>query len=435
MAPGPPAPVPLPDPAAPRPVDENVQFTVYRPRRIPPGQWSPVLAFAHLAERRADAPEDAPDPVEEVRRQAQQLLGDRAAAYAATTEDSGEAIPREGEITFVLDAPDLEVNPRQRSFRWLEEVHREEFRIRAPAALDGRTVRGALQVYLGALLVADVSLAIRVDGAAATPAVPDTEADRARPYRRIFPSYSHQDERIVQQVEAYARTMGDEYLRDVTHLRAGEVWDDRLMDFIRAADVFQLFWSRNSMRSPWVRQEWEYALSLGRAHFVRPTYWESPMPEAPERDLPPAPLRALHFHRLPVADDVTGSGRPGSGQSSEGRSDWSRDPPVMPRSTVPPRAPEMPADLDRRPVRRGAPVPGVSRRRWRRCSSSGSSADHSCGGRRPWEVPLPRREAPLGPSTPSRRRSGPSVRTGGWWRPWTRRARSGSPRARAEMRS
>ena len=57
------------------------------------------------------------------------------------------------------------------------------------------------------------------------------------------------------------------------------------MDFIRAADVFQLFWSRNSMTSPWVRQEWEYALSLGRAHFIRPTYWETPMPEAPERDL------------------------------------------------------------------------------------------------------------------------------------------------------
>ena len=371
--------VPAPDPAAPRPVDENVQFTVYRPRRIPPGQWSPLLAFAHLAERRTDGPEDAPDPVEEVRRQARQVLGDRAAAYAATTEDSGEAIPREGEITFVLDAPDLEVNPRQRSFRWLEEVHREEFRIRAPAALDGRTVRGALHVYLGALLVADVSLAIRVGGAAAPPATPDAEADRARPYRRIFPSYSHRDERIVQQVEAYARTMGDEYLRDVTHLRAGEVWDDRLMDFIRTADVFQLFWSRNSMRSPWVRREWEYALSLGRAHFVRPTYWETPMPEAPERDLPPAPLKALHFQRLPVAEDATGSDPPASGTSSEGRSDWSEEPRVQPgsapgrgtsagddtvvlappmeRPTPPARAPEMPAPSRPapRPARRASP--------------------------------------------------------------------------------
>jgi TIR domain len=298
--PRPQRPSPGPEPAS-RPIDDNVQFTVYRPRRIPPDTWCTILAFAHLAERRADAPADAPDPVEEMRRQAEQLLGDRAAAYADTTQDSGEAIPREGELTFVLDAPDLQVNPRQRSFRWLEDVHREEFRIRAPAALDGCTVRGALHVYLGALLLADVALAVRVDSGAA-PAVPDTDADRARPYRRIFPSYSHRDEPIVRQVEAYARTMGDEYLRDVTHLRAGEVWNERLMDFIRSADVFQLFWSRHSMLSPWVRREWEYALSLGRAHFVRPTYWETPMPEAPERDLPPAPLRALHFQRLPVAE-------------------------------------------------------------------------------------------------------------------------------------
>ena len=36
--------------------DENVQFTVYRPRAIRPGLWYPMLAFAHLAERRPDSP-------------------------------------------------------------------------------------------------------------------------------------------------------------------------------------------------------------------------------------------------------------------------------------------------------------------------------------------------------------------------------------------
>jgi hypothetical protein len=288
---------------ASRPVDDNVQFTVYRPRRIPPDRWCPVLAFAHLAERRPDAAPDTPDPLEEVRRQARPVLGEQADSYADVTQDSGEAIPREGEITFVLDLPGLAVNPSQRSFRWVEDVQREEFRVRAPASLDGQTVRGALRVYLGALLVAEVRLAIQVDASATKAAPGDADAERARPYRRIFPSYSHRDEEIVRQVEAYARTMGDEYLRDVTHLRAGEAWNDRLLDFIRTADVFQLFWSRNSMRSPWVRQEWEYALSLGRPHFVRPTYWEMPLPQAPEQDLPPSALRALHFQRLPVQSE------------------------------------------------------------------------------------------------------------------------------------
>ena len=293
-------PVPPPSPAArpsevvPR-LDEHVQFTVYRPRRLPPETWSTILAFAHLAERRADAPPGTADPVEEVRRQAEEVLGGHAASYAGTTQDSRQAIPHAGDLTFVLDLPGVEVNPPQRTFRWLEDVHREEFRIRAPAGLDGRTVRGALRVHLGALLIADVTLVVDVGAATGDAA----EAEHARPYRRIFPSYSHRDEAIVRQVEAYARTMGDEYLRDVTQLRAGELWNERLMDFIRTADVFQLFWSHNSMRSPWVRQEWEYALSLGRPHFVRPTYWEDPLPADPAEGLPPERLARLHFYRLP----------------------------------------------------------------------------------------------------------------------------------------
>src|SRR5262245_12515373 len=347
----PPAPIPREPPAqAPSPpaapegvvhrLDEHVQFTVYRPRYLPPGTWSTILAFAHLAERRAGAEPGDPDPVEEVRRQAQELLGAHAPAYAGTTQDSSQAIPHAGDLTFVLDLPGLEVNPSQRSFRWLEDVHREEFRIRAPARLDGQTVRGALRVHLGALLVAEVTLAIDVGAGASTDGAPQPE--QARPYRRIFPSYSHRDEAIVQQVEAYARTMGDEYLRDVTQLRAGERWNERLMDFIRTADVFQLFWSHNSMASPWVRQEWEYALSLGRPHFVRPTYWELPMPEAPERDLPPASLRALHFQRLPLRVDVPA-------QVPAPRADADDATVSHPRAPVP-RAPAPPARWRRFPT-------------------------------------------------------------------------------------
>jgi hypothetical protein len=42
-------------------------------------------------------------------------------------------------------------------------------------------------------------------------------------YRKIFASYSHKDLHIVEQIEHLARALGDEYLRDWKHLRAGEV--------------------------------------------------------------------------------------------------------------------------------------------------------------------------------------------------------------------
>jgi TIR domain-containing protein len=161
------------------------------------------------------------------------------------------------------------------------------------------TLRGRMSVFLGVRLLAEVSLQFLVTETPA-PSKPAPVVEQARPYRRIFASYSHRDVRIAEQFEHYAAVFGDRYLRDWIDLRAGEKWSERLEELIRQADVFQLFWSWNSIRSENVRREWEYALGLGRPNFVRPTYWEFPMPNDPAHGLPPSALKALHFHRLAV---------------------------------------------------------------------------------------------------------------------------------------
>lgn len=280
-------------------LDENVQFSVYRPRTLQPLVWSTLLAFAHLSERRPDASENEPDPIEEVQRQAQRLLGERIEGYQKTVQDSSQAVPREGEITFMPAVPGIEFNPPSRTFKWKESVHREDFRLRASQSLDGQTARGRLCVFLGSILLAEVALTIRVDSKQ-TPEPASFDPASARCYRKIFASYSHLDSVIVDQFEHFVQAFGDEYLRDVSHLRAGEVWSERLEKMIAEADIFQLFWSSNSMTSKFVRREWEYALRLPRSNFIRPTYWEEPLPSAPEKDLPPEALSRLHFQRLSV---------------------------------------------------------------------------------------------------------------------------------------
>lgn len=285
-------------------LDENVQFTVYRPKTIVPQKWHSLLAFAHLSEKREDAGEDEPDPVKEVRKQAQAILGEQAEDYQNVTQDTLQAIPREGTLTFVPAMPGIEFNPPSRSFVWEESVHREEFRVRAAADRDRSVVKGRLSVFLGSILLADIPLSIRVDsrdeGKRQKSAV---EQSHARPYRKIFASYSHKDTDVVKQFEHYLEALGDKYLRDVTYLRAGETWNEKLEEMIVKADIFQLFWSSNSMNSPFVRQEWEYALSLQRPNFIRPTYWEEPLPNLPDQKLPPEELKRLHFQRLYSSDD------------------------------------------------------------------------------------------------------------------------------------
>ncbi len=59
------------------------------------------------------------------------------------------------------------------------------------------------------------------------------------------------------------------------------------------------------MRSKFVTQEWRHALSLRRDSFIRPVYWEEPMPTAP--GLPPKELSELYFHWIPACSRGTES--------------------------------------------------------------------------------------------------------------------------------
>ena len=289
-----------PETAAPH-IDKNVQFTVYRPHTIVPEKWYPLLAFAHLSERRAGATEQDPDPIEEVRQQAERILSEQPARYDTAKLDRAFSVPRKGALTFVPMIEGCEFNPPSQSILWQKDVHKVEFEMTASSAVDQRAVEGQVTIYLGSLILAEVALRINVDSQY-SPQSEQQVSERADPYRKIFASYSHRDKQIVDDFEEVVQSLGDQYLMDVKTLRSGEVWTKQLEQMIRDANIFQLFWSSNSMISPFVKQEWEYALSLNRANFIRPVYWEKSFPEK-KPDLPPDTLRRLHFYRLPGEEE------------------------------------------------------------------------------------------------------------------------------------
>ncbi len=69
------------------PFHEDVHFTVYRPGVVRPGEWTTLLAFAHLGEPPLGADADE-DPIQKVRKRAEAILGDRIGAYKPVTQDS-----------------------------------------------------------------------------------------------------------------------------------------------------------------------------------------------------------------------------------------------------------------------------------------------------------------------------------------------------------
>ena len=284
-------------------IDDDVSFTVYRPRYLSPKVWASLLAFVHKTDPVVDPEQGPVDPIKEVERRAREVLGPSVPPPARADARSG--LPRGARLRIAIDLPRVQCNPDEVELDWWEPIHEVKFRLQAGPELTGSVVRGAVRFWYGPLLIGEVSLAISVRAAGE----PDeaSVAERAPMYRKIFPSYSHLDHGIVRDFEDAARALGDQYLQDVLALRAGERWQPRLLELIAQADVFQLFWSTNSMRSQYCQQEWEHALALGRPLFVRPLYWEDPLPEDMALGLPPAGLRELHFVRV-----RSGSGPPGS---------------------------------------------------------------------------------------------------------------------------
>ncbi|TDO32071.1 Hsp70 family protein [Paractinoplanes brasiliensis] len=302
-------------------IDDDVQFTVYRPLRLPPGRWESMLVFAHK-----------PGPAGEVHERAERSFAGENPS--PRTVDSRRPPAPGARLRVVPELPGVECHPPEHVLDRHEPVQELAFRLRvAPTAPE--VVRGFVRVWCGPVVIGEVSLALPVT-------LGDVPVERRpepiRRYRKIFPSYSGRDRAVAEDFAVAARALGDQYLQDVVTLRSGEQWSPRLLELIEEADIFQLFWSNNSMISDYCRAEWEYALGLGRPSFVRSFYWEDPLPEAPHLGLPPAELRRLHFARVPVAVAAPDPPRAAAAEpaaSAPGAPTWSPPPPAAPRSPAP----------------------------------------------------------------------------------------------------
>lgn len=262
---------------------EPARFSAYYPREVPPQTWLPLRAYVFR------------------RSAAGAVEADAAAALKERVEDyrpvSGDATASLAEGVLITATPELDgfqFNPPSAPIAFYEDWQAFPFKLRAVTAPLEQAANGRITFSAEGVIVADLPISVFVTAqpAAASTAPSSASAD---PYDAIFCSYSHKDTAIVERVERAYKALGMDYLRDVTTLRSGETWNPRLLELIEEADIFQLFWSNASAASRYVEQEWAHALSLGRGGaFIRPVYWEQPMPKAPDA------LGHLHFHFDPA---------------------------------------------------------------------------------------------------------------------------------------
>ncbi|HZP87957.1 MAG TPA: toll/interleukin-1 receptor domain-containing protein [Burkholderiales bacterium] len=85
---------------------------------------------------------------------------------------------------------------------------------------------------------------------------------RAAAHASVFLSYAHEDLAIVEWEAGSMRLGGLDVFLDVQSLRTGSEWPKALIEAIRNANRFVLFWSRYSAASDWVRNEHTEALAV-----------------------------------------------------------------------------------------------------------------------------------------------------------------------------
>lgn len=272
--------------------ERPVRFQVLWHGSMKRQEWCPLLVYMYggwdgFSAARAD-----------FRRRIAGSLNGKPESVAAHVAELG--VP----ITIIPEAKGFVFNPPAVRTHWLERWQRVEFRMRASDPLEAsdrrESVRGRVAFFAGPLLVGEAAIRVEVLPGPGDEALPRPTQEPSGPgaifreystpaYRSLFVSYSHDDAIIVEELEKAQQAIRDSHLKDLTILRSAESWSPAMLRDIHRADVFQLCWSDAAKNSAHVEQEWQCALGVNRRGFVRPIYWELPMPDPPEQ------LRRLHF--------------------------------------------------------------------------------------------------------------------------------------------
>ena len=257
----------------------EAQFTAYFPRNVQQNNWSTLLAYMHLKNALPLVEADS-------KRRFKPVEGEIASKSAA----KNVKIARGTKILVVPQSESIEFNPAQAEFTWQEDFHAAEFRFKprkGTKAAPGKPLPIRVGFYVSPVLVAEIDFAVTLGGKSTRPA--DPVSTTTEPYQKVFVSYSHDDSNLASRLEKAYKALGIDYLRDVSVLRSGEEWNATILGWIDRSEIFQLLWSEAARGSKYVRQEWKHALKLRRKQFIRPVFWQTPLPK------PPQELAKLHF--------------------------------------------------------------------------------------------------------------------------------------------
>jgi Tfp pilus assembly pilus retraction ATPase PilT len=260
-------------PTAARP--DNVQFRVYTPSQVAPGELALVDLWACLPAHAAEV-----------------------AALAASTAQNRQAGLRAGVplrrdvlLTLRLESGSFVVRSGPQTMAWTGEPCNVSFEIavpagQAPGIVPARVHLAAQGVPLGCV---HFMLAVQTQPSAESFMNPSA---RTQLFRSAFASYATPDRaEMLARIQGMKKIAPDlDVFVDALSLRSGERWQQRIEQEVRQRERLFLFWSRHARDSEWVEFEWRLAQRTKGLGAIDPVPLDDPS-AAP----PPEELSALHF--------------------------------------------------------------------------------------------------------------------------------------------
>jgi hypothetical protein len=264
---------------------ERPRVTAAYPEALIPGEWRTVEIFIYLNAFR-----------EVVQREVEKLHFREEVDYGAASSQFPRSLPEGCPITVSLSSETIRTNPSELTIRWLEPFNRLPFRI-SPSkdSEEGTAATLDVDILADGVLVASMALPIAVTSGRAGVSA---QVSDAQWYEDIFASYARQDLDLVRHFKERYAALGLYMFIDLDDLRSGAMWRPALFERIDRSDLFQLFWSEPASKSEYVTMEWQHALKISAVkgrRFIRPVYWDIPMPGVPEQ------LTEINFRRLEFA--------------------------------------------------------------------------------------------------------------------------------------
>jgi hypothetical protein len=252
---------------------ETLQFTAYHPGATPVEAPQTLLVYSHIAAQADTVQNDAGTFAE---------LGSMPQVAKGVAQ---RKVPRNVEITVEPHVEGVTFSPARDRFVWEGEWRRSLFRYTGAKELAGTTRTGWIDIYAGRvspICTITVSLAFLGNAPKDSLSVPHGINVTSNVFDTVFISYSHRDREPMRQARATYEALGVVAYHDDL-LEAGDNYEQRLAEMIRASNVFHLLWSESAAQSPEVRKEWLLALQANSdARFIRPWYWQEPLAPPPD---------------------------------------------------------------------------------------------------------------------------------------------------------